>query len=209
MRVGRLHCLKRAVVALGLAGVPSLARAEPARPSLPFDMNFEQFRQALDAKIRQDTSDKTKPDWSTVNRCSKKADIYTCTFHDAGFQSSVAEFKKMDLLNGRFSLQLKLVVKIERGSVSKVQLTGNRADPLNLMQFIGTTMNIMQLFEPNIVEGEGKTSALANQLGLIRGDAAPSIGEPVTVIKPYAAITCIAAPSSLTTGVGCEWVPRS
>ena len=154
-----------------------------------FDQSFQQFRAALDHKIRDDTTDKSASDWSTTRQCRKAGNVYTCTFNDKGFQSTVAGFKKLDIMNGRFTLKMTLTVQTEGGKVSKVRLNGNRSDPANLLQFSGTATNIMQLFEPGIVDGDGKSMALVRELGLMHGDADPTTGQPVVVIKPYAAIT--------------------
>lgn len=174
-----------------------------------FDQSFEQFRAALDRKIRDDTTDKSASDWSTTKQCRKAGNVYTCTFNDKGFQSTVAGFKKLDVMNGRFTLKMTLTVETNGGKVSRVRLNGDRGDPVNLLQFSGTATNIMQLFEPGIVDGEGKSLALVKELGLMRGDADPTTGQPVVAIKPYAAITCLVVPSNITTGQACEWVSRS
>jgi len=174
-----------------------------------FDQSFEQFRAALDHKIRDDTTDKSASDWSTTKQCRKAGNVYTCSFNDKGFQSTIAGFKKLDIMNGRFTLKMTLTVQMDGGKVSKVRLNGDRGDPVNLLQFSGTATNIMQLFEPGIVDGDGKSLALVKELGLTRGNADRTTGQPVVVIKPYAAITCLVVPSRITTGQACEWVPRS
>lgn len=174
-----------------------------------FDQSFEQFRAALDRKIRDDTTDKSASDWNTTKQCRKAGNVYTCSFNDKGFQSSIAEFKKLNLMNGRFTLKMTLTVETNGGKVSRVRLNGDRGDPVNLSQFSGAATNIMQLFEPGIVDEDAKLLALDRELGLMRGDADPTTGQPMVVIKPYAAITCLMVPSSITTGQACEWAPRS
>lgn len=174
-----------------------------------FDFTFEQFRAALDQKIRDDIADKSRPDFSTTRTCKKIKTTYTCTFNDAGFQSAVAILKKLDLMNGRFTLRLGLTVETEGGRVSAIKLIGSRADPVNLLQWNGTVLNVVQTFDPKATEREGSSLALSNELGLMRGDAAPNIGEPVVTIKPYALIRCLSVPSEVTMGVGCIFEPRS
>ncbi len=174
-----------------------------------FDMTFDQFRRAFDQKIKDDTPDKARADWSTTKTCNKVGGIYTCIFNDKGFQSTVTEFKKLDVMNGKFTLKLMLTVETSNGKVLKVRLNGDRSDPVNLLQFAGTATNVMQIFEPGIVEGGGKSLALASELGVMRGDADPTAGLPKVVIKPYAAVTCLMMPSAVSTGEACEWVPRS
>ena len=174
-----------------------------------FDLTFDQFRKAFDQKIRDDTLDKTQADWSTTKMCKKVSAIYTCAFSDKGFQSTVTEFKRLDVMNGKFNLKLTLTVETVNGRVSRVRLNGDRSDPVNLLQFASTVANVMQMFEPDIVEGEGKHLALAKELGLMRGDADPTVGQPKVLIKPYAAVKCLVAPSAISVGEACEWVPRS
>lgn len=198
--------MRMTVVVGALAG---LAMGAGQAHAQVFDQSFEQFRAALDRRIRDDTLNKSQADWSTTKQCRKAGNAYTCSFNDKGFQGTVAEFKKLDVMNGRFTLRMTLTVETAGGKVSKVWLNGDRGDPVNLLQFSGTATNIMQLFEPGIVDGEGKSLALVKELGLMRGDADPTTGQPVVAIKPYAAVTCLTVPSSITTGEACEWVPRS
>ena len=181
----------------------------PAHAADLFSMSFEEFRATLDHQIRDDTPDKSEANFSTTKQCKKAGNTYTCSFNDKGFQSTVANFKRMDLMNGRFALKMSLTVETLNGKVSKIRLNGDRDDPVNLLQYVGTVTNIMQMFDPEIVEGDGKSIALAKELGLTRGDSDPTIGEPVEVIKPYAAIRCLNVPVQLTSGVACMWMPRS
>jgi hypothetical protein len=174
-----------------------------------FDMNFDAFRKALDDKIRDDTLDKSRPDFSTTKVCGKEADRYTCNFHDTGFQSTIGNFKKLDLLNGQFTLKLRLTVDTAGGKVSRITLYGDRADPANILQFVGTVENIMQTFDPKAGEEEGQTKKIADDLGLMRGDSADDIGKPRTVIEPYAEIDCLSQNSHVSTQVECRFLPRS
>ena len=184
-------------------------RAIPAQAADLFAMSFEDFRKVFDQRIRDDTTDKSEASFNTTKQCTKKGTTNTCTFNDRGFQSTVDGFKKLDLMNGKFSLKLTLTVETTNGKVSRIRLNGDRRDPVNLLQYTGTVTNVMQLFEPSIVDGDGKSIALVKQLGIMRGDADQSINEPVVEIKPYAVIRCVNANSNITFGIACEWLPRS
>ena len=174
-----------------------------------FDMSFDQFRATLDQRITVDTLDQSTPGLSTIKQCAGKSDVYTCTFNDRGFQRSVVELKKLGVVSGRITLRLTLTVDTARGTVTRIRLSGDRGDPANLFQFVGTSMNVMQTFEPHIVDGDGTTLALAKELGIMRGDDAAGISSPVVTSRPYATIRCSAAPSSITTAETCEWVLKS
>ena len=178
-------------------------------PALTFPMTFDAFRKALDDKIREDILDKSRPDFSTTNVCRNANGSYTCNFHDAGFQSTVTNFKKLDLMNGRFTLKLKLDVETVGGKVSLITLSGDRGDPVNLLQFIGTVENVMQTFDPKAGQPEGESKKIADDLGLMRGDNADDIGKLRTAIEPYAEIDCLYQNSNVTTHVECRFVPRS
>ncbi len=196
----------RVVMAAILASVA--AGATQAQPAA-FDITFDAFRKALDNKIREDTTDKSRPDFSTTSVCRKAQDSYICDFHDAGFQSTVANFKKLDVLNGRFVLKLELDVDTVGGKVSRITLSGDRGDPVNLLQFIGTVENIMQTFDPEVGQGEGESTKIVDELGLMRGDDADDIGERRTAIEPYAVIDCLSRDSHVSTRLQCQFVPRS
>lgn len=172
-------------------------------------MPFETFRKALDNKISEDATDKSKADLDTISSCRNVKNIYTCSFHDKGFQSIVSNFKKMDLMNGRFELKLKLVVETTDGKVSKITLSGNRSDPVNLLQYYGTVVNIMQISDPQVVQGEGESKKLAEELGVMEGDDAQNIGKLHMTLKPYAQIDCLSQKSRVSMAVSCQFTPRT
>ena len=174
-----------------------------------FDFDFDSFRDALDSKIRADVIDKSQPDFSTTKDCNKEADEYYCSFHDAGFQSSISEFKKLDILNGKFTLKLTLLVNTFNGKVSRITLQGDRGDPVNLFQFIGTVEDIIGTFDPEAGKAPGDSAKVTAELGLMRGDNADDINRARTTIKPYAVIGCMTKDSHRTTQVECEFIPRS
>ncbi len=183
--------------------------SQHAAAALTFPMTFDAFRKTLDGKIRDDTIDKSRPDFSTTNVCRNANEHYTCDFHDAGFQSTVTNFKKLDLINGRFTLKLKLDVETVGGKVSLIILSGDRGDPVNLLQFVGTVENVMQTFDSTVGQQSGEEKKIVDELGLMRGDNADDIGKPRTAIKRYAEIDCLYQNSKLTTHVECRFVPRS
>jgi hypothetical protein len=129
-----------------LAILLSLAGREANAQTRVIGMTFDDFRKALDGKIQDDTTDKTAAA-DTTAACTKKKDAYSCTFHDADFQRSVAAFEKLGILEGRFQLKTKMVVDPADGKVSRISVTGVRSDPVNLFQFYGTFVNIMQISE--------------------------------------------------------------
>jgi hypothetical protein len=191
-----------------LAMLLSLAGREAHAQPLIIGMPFNDFRKALDGKIQNDTTDKTAAA-DTTAVCTKKKDAYSCTFHDAGFQRSVAAFEKLGVLGGRFQLKMKMVVDTADGKVSRISVTGVRSDPVNLFQFYGTVVNIMQISDPEVGAGKGESEKLAEKLGVMRGDDADDIGKAHTDIEPYAEIKCLSQNSHISTAVECVFTPKS
>jgi hypothetical protein len=180
-----------------------------AAPDPTFPIGFEAFRKTLDEKIREDTLDKTQPDLNTTDICRRALENYICSFHEAGFQSAIDNFKKLDLANGRFTLKLRLRVATVDGQISQITLDGDRGDPANIIQFIGAVMAIIEVFDPGASQSLGGLKQIVDELGLMLGDNDPSIGRARHTIKPHAAISCIKQDSHETTGVECRFVPRS
>jgi hypothetical protein len=52
------------------------------------------------------------------------------------------------------------------GKVSRIVLSGDRGDPVNLLQFVGTVENVMQTFDPSVGKAEGESLKIAEKLGL-------------------------------------------
>lgn len=116
--------------------------------------------------------------------------------------------KKMDLVNGHFTLRLKLQVDIDDGKVARVTLVGDRGDPRNLFQFIGTVGDVIHAFNPNAQDKDADVKLLSD-LGLMRGDDADDIGRVRISIQRYAEIDCLYQPSRVSTETRCTLIPRS
>jgi len=80
---------------------------------------------------------------------------------------------------------------------------------MNLMQFVSTVVNVMQIFDPQVGHENGEMMKITSELGLMRGDAADDVGKVRTMIKPYAEIDCLTKKSDISTRVECRFVPRS
>jgi len=153
--------------------------------------------------------DKKHADASTTRECRKADTTYSCGFNDAGFQSSISEFKKLNLMNGKFYLKLGLAVDTVDGKVSRITLSGDRGNFANLLQFVSTVDNIAETFDVKVDQESSDLKKFNDDLGLMRGDDAADIGERSLVIKPYAAISCLYEDSHVSTRVECQFEPRS
>ncbi len=198
-----LHCSEHT------SGRADAVGSSPPSSAPTFTMTFNEFRKSLDAKIREDTPDKSGTDFSTTNHCRKVVDGYICDFHDSGFQSTVVNFKKLDVMNGSYSLKLTMVVDTSGDKVTSVTLNGDKSDIVNLMQFNSIVEEIMKTFDPAEGQQAGGPLKIADELGIMRGNDAPDIGDARSLIRPYAEITCISRDSHVSTEVECQFVPRS
>jgi hypothetical protein len=191
------------IAAAWLSMLPASGRAD--EPT--FDLSLDQLRAKLDAAIRDDTGDKSKPDFSTIRSCRVGKTQAVCSFHDAGYQSSIAEFKRLNLVNGHFDLKMRLVVGLSNGKVSSVELDGDRGDPANLFEFNGSVIDLMRVWDPDA--GRADPMKVADTLGTMRGNDAQDIGKKRTDIEDYAEIDCLTVPSDESTKVACLFTPRS
>ena len=132
-----------------------------------------------------------------------------CDFYDKGFQDSIQAMKKLNLVNGRFDLDLTMKVLSYKGHVKEVTLVGTRADMSNLFMFAGTVFDIIRIFDPSAVANDAAVSQVTKELGLMRGDSADDIGKPRVGIYDGVAVTCGAGHSDETMAVGCRFEPRS
>ena len=185
----------------------NLAVAQNTVPK--FNFTVDEFRKSLNDKIQEDTPDKSHVKDSIIKSCVRKDNSYDCKFNDAGFQYSIKEFKRLDLANGHFDFKLHLKIETQDGKVSHISVIGDRGDIVNLTQWAGTVINVMQTFDPDTGKEQEQIHDINKNLGLVRGDSAESIGEVVIDIKPYAQINCLSVPSSVSTKVDCQFLPRS
>ena len=191
-----------------LLSSPAFA-SENTGPDSPWNMSVTQFRQALDKAIKADVKNGTDASTRNCKQDRKDRSVTVCSFADGTFQKSVEEFKKLDLVDGKFTQKVVIRIKTTNDKVSEVYLSGDRADPMNMFTFIGVALNVFQVFDPKIVETDEGLRKVREDLGLMRGDNAEDIGKPKTIIEPWGIILCLTMPSKISTEVACLVRPRS
>ena len=177
----------------------ALVTSGAAGSAQSFDFSAAELISKFDLQLKADGGDVTK-------ECKKTGRDTKCTFVDAGFQKSVAALKKLDLANGRFDLKASLLVSEEKGKVFLIIVTGNRGDPMNLFHFIGQFGSLLMAINPKLSTDEYTKEV--STLGLMRGDAAPDIGEPKTDILDFAEIQCNNQHTKKSSSIGCVLRPR-
>jgi hypothetical protein len=165
-----------------------------------FDFTHAQFIDKFNAQLIRDGGDTTKT-------CKNNGHDTTCVFNDSRFQKSVAEFKKLNLANGGFTLKEKLIVSEANGKVSLIIIEGDRDEPMNLFHFVGQLGSALYTLSPSLTADEMTKEILS--LGVMRGDDDPSIGQAKMDILDSVAIKCNNQKSNVTTKIGCALVPRS
>ena len=172
-----------------------------------FNMTLSQLVDKLNNQIRLDVVDKQHTGDAIVKSCKPSNGRKECAFRDGGFQYTVSQFKKFNLMNGKFTQKLRLEILEQNGRVAKFSVVGDRSDPVNLMVFIGTVVDAIRIFDPSA--GKKDPKELSDKLGLLRGDDDPTIGELKVDIENYAEIDCIGLRSTTSSAVGCLFRPRS
>jgi hypothetical protein len=186
--------LQATAIALAALVIPALAaRAQT------FDFTAQQLRERFNEAAVKDNAD-------TIKVCRSSANAVLCIMDDARFQEQVKLFKKLDLANGNFELNEKLMMTIDKGKVQTMTLAGDRETPMGLFHLIATLGNLFVALKPGMNNGEVKV--LTDKLGLMRGDDDPTIGQKRMEITPFAEISCNNNHSSKTLAIGCVFIPR-
>ena len=176
----------------------ALAQGVPPKPT--FDMTADTFKASLNRVVRADGGD-------PIRSCRPARSIQVCTFGDAAYQRSVAAFKQLDMMNGRFEQKTKLELTTSGGKLAEFRVMGERSDMPNMLGFIGLTMNALMVLDPKLAADDTKEQV--EKFDLMRGDAAPDIGRERMDIRPYAMVTCNQWPSRQTLRMECVFTPRS
>jgi hypothetical protein len=198
-------------LAPALTGALFVASAAPAQTPHTFGMSFDQFRRTLDQHISADTASHLPRDAFTTKSCLRRADRYECTFNETGFQSAVNEWRKLGLIigSGRFSYRLRLSADTIGNRVNRIVVTSVRDDMINLLVgHLSTVIAAMRVFEPGAADGEGEPKRTVDRLGLMRGDANPTIGKPMSMPITGAMVTCTNWDTRITSKVECVFTPR-
>jgi hypothetical protein len=182
---------------------------ETSREQSPWSMSVAQFRSSLDQAIRIDSKNGLD---GTTKHCkldSRDKSTTVCDFADENFQYSMKAMKQYNWVDGHFKQDLSVRLSADHGKLTKIALIGDRSDPMNLMEFFSTAIDILQVFDKDIVAKDDDFRRVRDKLGLLRGDDAPDIGEPRTMIEDWGVIHCLASPSEESTKVMCVVRPRS
>ena len=187
-----------------------MAAPTQAQMVLTFPMSFAQFRTSLDAAIRADTLPHVPPDGFTTKSCAQRNNRYDCSFNDAGFRSALRFWQRTGILpvSGPVSQVLHLTAVTSGGQLGSVVVTSIRSDMINLMvPYLSTVVAVMRVFEPGIGEDQRELAQLVKELGLMRGDADPTIGKPATMTIAGALVSCTNWNMHLTDKVECVFTP--
>lgn len=174
-----------------------------------FNITFEEFKNALNREIQNDTPKSFPKEANTINTCKKDKNGYVCNFHNAGFMESINSMKALNVINGRFSLKTFLVITIQKEKISRITIIGDRGDPVNWMQFLGYVLDIMEIFDPGITASDSDLHNITEELGLEHGDMADDIGKIHSYIANHEISKCITQDLHTTTQVACQFDPRS
>jgi hypothetical protein len=92
--------------------------------------------------------------------------------------------------------------------VRQISVGGDRADPMNLFNYIGKIGNAVTALEPGISEADVQ-SLIGSGLGLMRGDDDPTIGHAKVMSRKTFTASCNQVMSAESTATHCEFAPRS
>jgi hypothetical protein len=174
--------------------------SEPSSMAQTFDFTSDQFRQRYNDQLKSDKGD-------LIKKCTKEANDVLCSFDNTNFRRSVQAFKQLDLANGQFELQEKLILSTNGQKVTTITISGTREDMMNLGHFAGQLGSLIGMLNPELSPDE-VSSMMAEKLGIMRGDNDPTIGHPLVEITKGFAATCNNQLSSVSTKVGCVFEPR-
>lgn len=193
----RHSILSIVLIALSAASLVNDALAEtPA-----FSFTPQDFQKKFNAIVDEDGGDK-------IVSLKKGKGSCRALLSDESFQKSVAEFKKLDLANGRFTMKTRIELKMnQEGKVTEVVMSGDRADPINLLSsFVGAVGSAIKVVDPSL--SRDQVTKLAMDLGLFRGDDDPTTGTVITQFTKGGAYACLTQQSSVSTVVLCTITPR-
>lgn len=171
-----------------------------------FNMTVEQFRQAFDRETIQGAKNPNVADTiKSINKISPTT--YHASLKDDGFNSMVKGWKVLNLANGKFILKEKFIFRVgSSGLISNIELSSSRAD-MNLFHFMDTFANTVKVFNPQFTEKD--IQELVKDVGLMRGDNDPTIGESMNSFTRGVAIECLSQPSNVSSTIVCKFYPRS
>lgn len=166
-----------------------------------FDLTTRAFVERFNSEVDKNGGEKIKS-------CGKpNGDLISCNYENFAFSKQIKTFKSLDLINGNFPLLGNLDLVERGGKIGTVIVSGDRGDPANFFHYMGQVDVAIRAVSNKEMSSED-SQILFKKLGLMRGDSDPTIGQKQIAIESFAAISCIAQPSSKTTKVACMIEPR-
>lgn len=189
--------MRAAIAVIALAACGSASAKDPA-----FNFTPAQFMAMYNNRIVDHASD------DSILSIQKGSGDAEAKLGQAAFQRGVKMMKDMDLMNGRVTMDIRIIFALDAaGHVTIITIEGTRGDPINMMRTIGVVGAVYEILNPGWTEDTERTFLVP--LGLMRGDADPTIGQPMGNFSKGGAFTCNSQPSGKTLAFGCFIVPRS
>lgn len=127
---------------------------------------------------------------------------------DKYFKIGIAKMKDMDIVNGKFTMDINITMTLDRkGFVKTIAVFGTRGDPVNLFRTIGSITILYEILNPGVPPETANNFMMA--LGLMRGDSDPTINTPITKLSKGGVFTCNNQDSDTSIKFGCVIIPRS
>lgn len=171
-----------------------LSVSEAGALSQSFDVTVAAFRQALDARIKQDTR-------GGIASCRARSKLEVdCTFRgnpNAGARGVL----------GRIDHREHIALQTADGKLVEIILNGQRNTQAAQKHFIGLVTSAVEALDP--VLDHAKIGTIVDGLGLTRDDSAPDIGDARSYSAPGWTIQCLSQVSQVSTDLACTVQPGS
>lgn len=190
--------LFRLAIALGLVSILSTATVAHADTEAAYSFTPQEFIANYNARAQHGDDRLTG---------SKRAgNMVTLVMDDMYFQQGIQRAKELDLANGRYTMDIKIMMKVDKDDhVTSIGLTGTRNDMVNMMRTIGAISLTYDVLNPQ--SSRKDSDAFISTLGLMRGDNSPDGGAPITQLSKGGVFTCVNQAGNIK--FGCVIEPRS
>jgi hypothetical protein len=160
-----------------------------------FDLTPDQFAGTFNLQAGPEAIDEIV----SIKKISK--DRMRAVFADQKFQKKAKALSELHLGREKVVPAFGIEFTLARGKISKIVMTGSRAEPFNLATFGGVVAAAIKTLNPSMDRTQLFTAFHA--VRVLRRDFDPTIGQPTGISTGGGVFTCLSMPSDVTADVAC------
>jgi hypothetical protein len=187
---------------------PGTTSESQAIPYSTFNFDFHQFQSQMNTAIMRDMVDTSTPQLDQLHDCIYNNSQYICHLSSGAFYRSAKWLNATGMLTGYPEQQTQITLILgENNRIESILLDGNQGDPVNFLDFIASTADIVFAINPLMLGDIKQIKPILSQLGFLHNNVEVTAKRYHTVTQETFKANCLVQNSSITQHIQCLFTP--